>query len=204
MSLLLAALGTLGAILVVLGIALGSLLWRVLGKVLGNELEAAVPELAQGLLEKAVERIPAEHRPRLEEEWTAGLKGSLQKRPLWALLQAVSLYQKAGHIAAELEPAPVSVHGNESGGEGSQSSSRFSGIASRMLRPWRLWRTFKEIGRVASELESTYRALVYDEATTAPGWMQRLVKSFMAATGLSMIVFVLWVAYAGLHLLGII
>ncbi len=109
MSLLLAVLGTIGAIVLIVGIALGSVLWRVLGKVIDNELEVAIPELARGLLEKAIARIPEDHRLRLEEEWTAGLKDPLEKRPLWALVQAASLWQKAGRIATELEPAPVPV-----------------------------------------------------------------------------------------------
>ncbi len=108
-SLLLAALGTIGAIVLIVGITLGSLLWRVLGRVIDNELEVAIPELAQGLLEKAIARIPEDHRPRLEEEWTAGLKDPLEKQPLWALIQAASLWQKAGRIATELKPAPVPV-----------------------------------------------------------------------------------------------
>ena len=107
MSLLLAVLGAIGAIVLIVGITLGSLLWRALGRVISNELEAAIAELAQGLLEKAIARAPEDHRPRLEEEWMAGLRDPLEKRPLWALVQAASLWQRAGRIAAELEPAPV-------------------------------------------------------------------------------------------------
>jgi hypothetical protein len=177
MSLLLAVLGTIGAIVLIVGIALGSVLWRALGKVIGNELEVAIPELAQGLLEKAIARSPEEHRPRLEEEWTAGLKDSLEKRPLWALAQAASLYLKAGRIAAELKPAPVPV------------------------RPGRI---FEEVRKVASQAETIYLTLVYGKEPTGPMWLQRLIKVWAVVMASIMVAFLAFgTAYLVLYLLNV-
>lgn len=125
MSLLLLLLGVLGMSVVALGIALGSVLWRAIGKLVSNELEAVVPELADGLLKKAIQRLPVEYRDRLAEEWSAGLRDSLGERPLLALAQAASLYKEARRIAAELEPSTVPAGGAE---ERDRTASRFGGV----------------------------------------------------------------------------
>jgi hypothetical protein len=73
-----------------------------------KEAAAVLPECTRSLIRRAQNRLPEEARTRFEEEWPAGFEESIEKRPAWALAQAVSLYRGARQIAAELEPAPAS------------------------------------------------------------------------------------------------
>jgi hypothetical protein len=90
-------------------------IFAVLRRMALKELEASVPGVSRYLLQRAVQRLPAEHREDIEEEWRAGLGDAIDKRPLWALMEVTSLYMGAGRIAAELEPtaAPARAGGAE-------------------------------------------------------------------------------------------
>lgn len=195
MTVLLLLLGALGTIAVVIGITLGSILWRAFGKVLSNELEAAIPELARGMLQKAIDRLPEESRERLAEEWAAGLRVPLKKQPLVALAQAISLYQRARRIAAEVEPSTVSVQGQT--GDGGPPR-RFGGVVRGLPRvrfgfsPKRAWWGAMDLAR----LYAIFSGVSVDEMVL------RAARTLAIALVLAGLLLVVLIGYFGLRLLG--
>lgn len=89
--LLLLLLTLLGGLLSLFLLVLGWILQALAGK----EAEAAIQALTADLLRRAERRLPAGQRARFAEETRAGLLRFSERRPLWALLQAVSLYVAA-------------------------------------------------------------------------------------------------------------
>lgn len=194
MSVLLLLLGGLGTIAVVIGVTLGSILGRAFGKVLSSELEAAIPELAKGMLQKAIERLPEESRERFAEEWAAGLKVPLEKQPLVALAQAISLYQRARRIAAELEPSTVSVQGEAGDG---RPPRRFGGVRGLPrvrfgFSPKRAWWAAMDIAR----LYAIFSGVSPDEMVL------RTARTLAIVLGLAGLLLVVLIGYFGLRLLG--
>lgn len=106
--------GILGLLGVGVSLIVASLVGALRG-LLSKEVEASLPSISRNLLARAANRLPAEHRERFLEEWSAELGPAIQGRPLWALMQAASLYRAAPRIAAELAPAPVPVQGQSNG-----------------------------------------------------------------------------------------
>ena len=101
------------SILAVLLFPLAWVLWLILRDAMNKEAAAVIPERTRSLIERAKNRIPEEARPRWEEEWPAGFAEAIEKRPVWALREAISLYRGARKIAAELEPAVASAGGHK-------------------------------------------------------------------------------------------
>jgi len=96
--------------LVAVGLAATALLatlWLVLKAAVSQEAAAVIPEASRSLLKRAKERLPLDAQPRWEEEWPAGFEQAIERRPIWALREALSLYLGAGRIARELEPSTV-------------------------------------------------------------------------------------------------
>ncbi|HET7052791.1 MAG TPA: hypothetical protein VFI09_02600 [Solirubrobacterales bacterium] len=140
------ALGLGGALL----IGVGAVFLSVLRALLTKEAQAVVPALSRNLLRQAVERLPTEHRSRFQEEWAAELGDAIEERPLWALLESASLYQRAGRIAAELEPVATPVR--------ARGGSRPSAVLMRLDSA-----TQRALGRVRSlswVLELTFEVLL--------------------------------------------
>jgi len=83
------------------------LLW-VAQTLAGKEAEAIVQALTSDLLRRAERRLPPGQRSRFAEETRAGLQCLSTERPLWALLQAASLYCSAvgGGLVVEFEAMP--------------------------------------------------------------------------------------------------
>jgi DNA-binding transcriptional ArsR family regulator len=75
----------------VLGIAVLVVGWA-LQTLAGKEAEALVQALTTKLLLRIERRLPIHQQERFAEETRAGLQRFSQKRPLWALLQAFSLF----------------------------------------------------------------------------------------------------------------
>lgn len=89
--LLLVLLTLLGSLL---SLALLVLCWA-LQALAGKEAEVAIQALTADLLQRAERRLPAGQRSRFAEETRAGLVRFSEKRPLWALFQAASLWAAA-------------------------------------------------------------------------------------------------------------
>jgi DNA-binding transcriptional ArsR family regulator len=102
-ALLLVLLTLLGGLL---SLALLVLFW-VLQALAGKEAEAIVQSLASDLLRRTERRLPVGQRARFSEETRAGLLRFSEKRPAWALIQALSLFLSArgGRLAEEFEIA---------------------------------------------------------------------------------------------------
>jgi hypothetical protein len=103
MILLSLAISILGLVLLVFG----SVILLILRDAMTKEAAAVIPERTRSLIERAKNRLPEEARPRWEEEWPAGFAEAIEKRPVWALREAISLYRGARRIAVEMEPAPA-------------------------------------------------------------------------------------------------
>jgi len=103
---ILAALGLLAS--ATLGV-----MWLVIKAAVNQEAASVVPGITKSLLEQAKSQLPSDAQPRWEEEWPAGFKAAIEKRPIWALREAFSLYVGARRIARSLEPAtaPAGVAG---------------------------------------------------------------------------------------------
>jgi hypothetical protein len=127
-------------IVAVLLLALASMFWLILRDAMSKEAAAVIPERTRSLIARAKDRLPEEARPRWEEEWPAGFAEAIEKRPVWALREAISLYRGARRIAAELEPAVASA-GRDSGVT-SPTSSPFAGMTSYARLIARLRRGF--------------------------------------------------------------
>jgi hypothetical protein len=100
----------IGIIGIAASVLLG-LIFALLRGLLSKEVEASLPAISRNLLLRAAHRLPEEHRERFLEEWNAEFAEAIRGRPLWAVLQAASLYRSARKIAAELQPAAVAVPG---------------------------------------------------------------------------------------------
>lgn len=113
--LLLAALG--GALI---GFTSIVLLWAA-QSLWAKEAEAGIQALTSTLLRRAEQRLPPAHRSRFREETRAGLLRFNEKRPLWTLLQALSLFSASlsGRLGAEIGAASEPVEAEEAvkGGE---------------------------------------------------------------------------------------
>jgi hypothetical protein len=80
----------------------------VLGGLAIAEARGWLSYLQGQVVDRATGKLPLEARERYREEWQA-LLADYADRPLTALVQAFSLYLRAGAIAAELTPAPQPV-----------------------------------------------------------------------------------------------
>jgi len=89
-------------------LALITALLLVLKDAANKEAAAVIPECTRSLIRKAQGALPEEARTRFEEEWSAGFEEAIEKRPAWALVQAISLYRGARQISRELKPALAS------------------------------------------------------------------------------------------------
>ncbi|HWO83597.1 MAG TPA: hypothetical protein VNM38_07395 [Solirubrobacterales bacterium] len=120
----------LGVALALLGLIAAAVLgafWLVLKAAMNQEAASVVPAMTRGLLTRARARLPQDAQPRWEEEWPAGFEEAIEKRPIWAMRQAMSLYAGAGRIARELEPATEAA-GKASPRLGSVGSSAIANI----------------------------------------------------------------------------
>lgn len=77
----------------------------VLGGLALAEARGWLPHIHKGFVDRAVRKLPEGARLRYAEEWRS-LLADLSDRPITASVHAVSLYLRAGALAAELEPAP--------------------------------------------------------------------------------------------------
>lgn len=101
------------AILSLLLLALVSAIVLVLRDAATKEAAAVLPECTRNVIERARDRLPEDARARFEEEWPAGFEDAIERRPAWALMQAISLYRGAGQIARVLEPATAPTSGRD-------------------------------------------------------------------------------------------
>ena len=99
-----AVLLTLGSLLL---LVVGATIFLVLKDAAAKEAAAVLPECTRNLISRAKDQLPEGARERFEEEWLAGFEEAIEKRPAWALAQAISLYRGARQISRELKPAPA-------------------------------------------------------------------------------------------------
>jgi hypothetical protein len=92
---------------ILIGVVVGVIV-AVLGGFALAEAKGWLPHLQDRLVGKAASKLPPAAQERYAEEWTA-LLADYSDRPITAFMQAVSLYLKAGSLAAELSPAPRAV-----------------------------------------------------------------------------------------------
>lgn len=100
-------LGVLIAVAFLLASGFLAVLWLVGKSAVTQEASNVLPDATRRLIDRTKDRLPEEARSRYEEEWPAGFDEAIEKRPIWAFREAVSLYLGARQIARELEPAPV-------------------------------------------------------------------------------------------------
>jgi hypothetical protein len=102
-------------LLVVMGLAAAAVLaafFLIVKAAVSQEAASVLPEATRNLLERAKDRLPEEGRARWEEEWPAAFERAIEKRPIWAFREAISLYLGSRRIAKALQPAaaPAEVH----------------------------------------------------------------------------------------------
>jgi hypothetical protein len=101
--LLIASLGVLGAILGAAWWLLG-IVRDALREVARDEIKAALPQLAWGLVRRAANDLPTSERE-IAEEWEHRLEG-VAGRPILMLMLAMNIYRTRKALAAELlQPA---------------------------------------------------------------------------------------------------
>lgn len=99
-------LGILLTIAALIATGFFAVLWLVGKSAVTQEASNVFPDATRSLIVRAMDRLPEDARKRYEEEWLAGFEEAIEKRPIWAFREAVSLYRGAGRIARELAPAP--------------------------------------------------------------------------------------------------
>jgi len=92
----------IGALLL---LAVVTAIMLVLKDAAAKEAAAVLPECTRNLIGRAKDQLPEGARQRFEEEWLAGFEEAIERRPAWALVQAISLYRGARQISRELKPA---------------------------------------------------------------------------------------------------
>jgi len=100
-------LGILLAITALFATGFFAVLWLVGKSAVTQEASNVLPDATRRLIGRAKNRLPEDARKRYEEEWPAGFEEAIEKRPIWAFREAVSLHHGARRIARELEPTPV-------------------------------------------------------------------------------------------------
>jgi hypothetical protein len=130
----------LGIILVIgmlVASSLVAVLWLVGKSAVTQEASNVLPDATRTLIDRAKNRLPEEARQRYEEEWPAGFEEAIEKRPIWAFREAVSLYRGAGRIARALEPSPEFVGRGRFriGFAADSAAARASDLAARIKRP---------------------------------------------------------------------
>lgn len=98
------------ALLTIVGLFISGLLlvlWWVSKSAVTQEASNVLPDATRSLVDRAMNRLPEDARRRYEEEWPAGFEEAIEKRPIWAFREAVSLYRGARRIARALEPTPA-------------------------------------------------------------------------------------------------
>jgi hypothetical protein len=125
-----------GALLVVGGlfvVGFVALLVLILKSAVNKEAEAVLPATTRSLIDRARKKLPEEARPRWEEEWPAGFDLAIEKRPIWALREAISLYRGARNMARAYEPAPARIgRGRPLGDLGSFLATGAGGLVGSM------------------------------------------------------------------------
>lgn len=123
------------AVVGLLGVAVLAVLWLVVKTAASQEAASVVPGVTKRVLTQAKSQLPSDAQPRWEEEWPAGFEVAIEKRPLWALREALSLYVGARRIARELEPAtaPAGVSGRL-GEIKTSAAARFGWLLDRFSR----------------------------------------------------------------------
>ncbi len=101
--------------LAIAGVFILYLVVRAVGGLIGKEAVGWAPHVARGLALRAAERLPAVHRDRYAEEWSAELE-ALSDRPITALLHAIGILGSARRLNRQLLPLPQ-VESSESGSE---------------------------------------------------------------------------------------
>ena len=132
------------AALSLLFLAFVSAIVLVLKDAATKEAAAVLPECTRSVIDRARKRLPEDARKRFEEEWPAGFEEAIERRPAWALMQAISLYRGAGQIARVLEPATASNSGRGSGWivrvPGGERIGRWANLFRKFpLRRWFSW-----------------------------------------------------------------
>ena len=132
MSILGSVLGVLAVVGLFMAGGLLALMALVLKSAATKEAEAILPTATRGFIDRARDRLPAGARPRWEEEWPAGFQEAIEKRPLWALREAIYLYMSAARVARALEPVPAKTGGYGLKAAGASLSGRAEGLAGRL------------------------------------------------------------------------
>lgn len=127
------------SIVAVLLVPLAWVFWLILRDAMNKEAAAVIPERTRSLIERAKNRLPEEARPRWEEEWPAGFADAIDKRPVWALREAISLYRGARKIAAELKPAVAPASSHKGMARPAISSVKARATYAKLIARLRIW-----------------------------------------------------------------